>query len=201
MGSAMLTGWKNSGYQHISISDPTHANNIELNSITTAFDVVVLAIKPQDCDVVLPPLQRLLTPKTIVISIMAGVSIDRIKNLLNHDGALFRAMPNTPAMIGAGITAITSNSNATDDQKKTARALLAPLGDVIELNDETLMNAVTAVSGSGPAYVFHLIETLAAAGVAQGLPPDMAMSPEERRVTCSFASMDGRPAFSSSMVM
>jgi pyrroline-5-carboxylate reductase len=175
MGSAMLTGWQKSGLQNMSISDPAHANHIDVSSVSTPFDIVVLAIKPQQADEILPTLQSHITPSTLILSIMAGVTISKIETLLNHTGAIFRAMPNTPAMIGAGITVISKNARASNEQTQIVSSLLTPLGDVVSLDDENLMNAVTALSGSGPAYLFYVIEVLSAAGVKQGLPPAIAM--------------------------
>lgn len=172
MGSAMLTGWRRAGFHNITISDPAHAEHT--HNISGAFDLLVLAIKPQEIETILPPLQNHLTPHTIILSIMAGVTVNRIKDLLNHDGIVIRAMPNTPALIGKGITALFAPPDCLPADKSLLESLLRPLGEMVWLHDESLMNAVTSVSGSGPAYLFYLTEVLTEAGIKQGLPEDIA---------------------------
>ena len=172
MGSAMLTGWRRAGFHNITISDPAHAEHT--HNISGAFDLLVLAVKPQEIETILPPLQNHLTPHTIILSIMAGVAVSRLKDLLNHDGIVIRAMPNTPALIGKGITALFAPPDFLADQKDLTEALLTPMGDLLWVDDENLMNVITAVSGSGPAYLFYLTEVLTNAGIKQGLPEDIA---------------------------
>ena len=123
----------------------------------------------------LPAMQALGNGQTLFISVAAGTPIARFEAELGADTPIVRAMPNTPAAIGQGITAIVGNAKTDADQMTTAQALLSAVGDVVRLGDEGQMDAVTGVSGSGPAYVFHMIETLSAAGVAQGLAPELAM--------------------------
>jgi pyrroline-5-carboxylate reductase len=133
----------------------------------------VLAIKPQNAPEVLPGLLPLLGPKTLVISIMAGRTLRFLERSLPK-AAIVRAMPNSPAAVGRGITVACRNARVTVAQRAIAHALLAATGEVEWIEDETLMDAVTAVSGSGPAYVFLLAETLAHAGRAVGLPASLA---------------------------
>jgi pyrroline-5-carboxylate reductase len=135
--------------------------------------VIVLAIKPQSAPEVLPNLLPQLGPKTLVVSIMAGRTLRYLEEALPQ-AAIVRAMPNTPALIGRGITVACRNARVTAAQRAIAHRLLAAAGEVEWIDDETLMDAVTAVSGSGPAYVFLLAEALARAGVAVGLPPALA---------------------------
>jgi pyrroline-5-carboxylate reductase len=112
---------------------------------------------------------------TLFLSVAAGTPIAAYEAVLGSKTPIIRAMPNTPAAVGRGITAIVANGQATARHMDMAENLLAAVGQVVRLDHEGQMDAVTAVSGSGPAYVFHLIETLAAAGEAEGLPPEMAM--------------------------
>jgi pyrroline-5-carboxylate reductase len=135
--------------------------------------VIVLAIKPQSAPEVLPNLLPQLGPKTLVISIMAGRTLRYLEDALPQ-AAIVRAMPNTPALVGRGITVACCNARVTAAQRAIAHRLLAAAGEVEWIDDETLMDAVTAVSGSGPAYVFLLAEALARAGAAVGLPPALA---------------------------
>jgi pyrroline-5-carboxylate reductase len=173
MGSAMLNGWCNAGFSNISILDPQHNQSIDINSLQT-FDVIILAIKPQLVSEILVTLQKFCTPQTIILSIMAGVTIESIKTLTNHNGAIFRSMPNTPAMISKGITAIIGNEKSTNADKQIIERLLNTLGKIIWINSESDMNIITAISGSGPAYVFYLTEILTNAAMKQGLSKDMA---------------------------
>jgi pyrroline-5-carboxylate reductase len=134
---------------------------------------IVIAVKPQVAREAVPGLAALAGPRTVVVSIMAGRTLDFLEAAL-PDAAIVRAMPNTPAAIGRGITVAVGNRRVTAAARKLAHALLAATGAVEWVDDEMLMDAVTAVSGSGPAYVFHLAEALAGAGVAAGLPPELA---------------------------
>jgi pyrroline-5-carboxylate reductase len=134
---------------------------------------MVLAVKPQTAPEALPPLAALVHFRTVVVSIMAGRTLAFLEKTL-PGAAIVRAMPNTPAAIGRGITVAVGNSRVTAAARKLAHALLAATGSVEWVDDETLMDAVTAVSGSGPAYVFRLAEAMAQAGVAAGLPAALA---------------------------
>lgn len=137
--------------------------------------IVLVAVKPQMMNDALPVLKPLGNGKTLFLSVAAGTSIAAYEAVLGAETPFIRAMPNTPAAIGKGITALIGNAHASKAQMELAEALLSAVGQTVRLDDESQMDGVTAVSGSGPAYVFHLIETLAAAGVAQGLPADLAM--------------------------
>jgi pyrroline-5-carboxylate reductase len=137
--------------------------------------VVLIAVKPQMMGEALPVLAGKGGGSTLFISVAAGTPISAFEAMLGADTPIIRAMPNTPAAIGQGITALIGNSHSTGSHMAAAEALLSAVGETVQLDSEAQMDAVTGVSGSGPAYVFHLIETLAAAGVAQGLPEDLAM--------------------------
>ena len=136
---------------------------------------MLIAVKPQMMAQALPSLQALGNGATLFLSVAAGTTIAHYEAVLGTKTPIIRAMPNTPAAIGRGITAITGNAQATAAHLDLAQALLSAVGQVVRLDGEHQMDAVTAVSGSGPAYVFHLIETLAAAGEAEGLPADLSL--------------------------
>jgi pyrroline-5-carboxylate reductase len=132
-------------------------------------------VKPQVFDDVLPAYRRWVRPETLFLSIAAGKTIAGIARHLGGEAAIVRAMPNTPAAIGRAITVACPNPHVGPEQRRLCERLLAAIGDSAWVEDEALMDAVTAVSGSGPAYVFLLIEALAAAGTGAGLPPDLAL--------------------------
>ncbi len=187
MGGAMLSCWLQRGLaaKDVFVIDPAPpAEMVALitehglrhktgapASLTAA--VIVLAVKPQILDGVLPGLKHLIGPETVVVSIAAGKTIAAIEDGLGYS-AMVRAMPNTPAQVGRGISVAVANEATTEAQKSLVDALLAAVGAVEWVDDEGLIDAVTAVSGSGPAYVFHMVEALAAAGVAAGLEPGLA---------------------------
>ena len=137
--------------------------------------IVLIAVKPQMMGAALPRIAALGQGDTLFVTVAAGTPISAYEAAFGPAARIIRAMPNTPAAIGRGITAITGNTLATAADLDLAEELLSAVGEVVRLEGEHQMDAVTAVSGSGPAYVFHLIETLAAAGVAEGLPEALSM--------------------------
>lgn len=145
-------------------------------SLETPPSLILAAVKPQVMDQVFPHLASLAGPNTVVLSIAAGKTIASFEEHLKPGIAVIRAMPNTPAQVGRGVTACVANVATTPAQKGMASDLLAAVGSVVWLEREEDMDAVTAVSGSGPAYVFLLVECLAEAGRAAGLSPDLAKS-------------------------
>jgi pyrroline-5-carboxylate reductase len=183
MGSALLAGWLEAGLPVGSIwviePNPTDwlcGTGVHLNEgVPEAPAVALLAVKPQMMGAALPALQALGNGTTLFVSIAAGTTIATFEAALGDRTPIVRTMPNTPAMVGRGITAICGNGHATADHLALARDLMAAVGQVVMLEGEHQIDAVTAVSGSGPAYVFHLIEAMAAAGVAQGLLADVSM--------------------------
>lgn len=183
MGSAMLQGWLSNGLPATSVyvldpnpSDWLKATGVHINAgLPPAPAVVLLAVKPQMMGEALPQLAAMGGGKTLFVTVAAGITIDTYARLLGGDTPLVRAMPNTPAAVGRGITAIVGNGATTPAHLDLAEALLLAVGQVVRLEGEHQMDAVIGVSGSGPAYVFHLIETMAAAGVEQGLSPELAM--------------------------
>ncbi|MDE0530807.1 MAG: pyrroline-5-carboxylate reductase [Albidovulum sp.] len=182
MGSALLSRWLSDGLgpDAVSVIEPCPSNwlkdqNVTINGeIGSPPSVCVIAVKPQVMDNALPAVSQFGNGPTLFISIAAGKRIDFFEKELGPRTPIIRSMPNTPASIGQGITAVTRNSRASDDHVAVAKSLLSAVGETVELPDEALLDAVTAVSGSGPAYAFLLIETLTAAGVEQGLTRETA---------------------------
>jgi pyrroline-5-carboxylate reductase len=185
MGGAMLSGWLAQGLdaKHVAVIEPHPSgeisaltkNGIRLNpspkdvgSVAT----LVIALKPQTFREAGAMLKSFTGPSTLVVSIMAGATIASIQEVCG--GSVVRAMPNTPAAIGRGITVAVAANNVSAGQRAVADALLRATGSVEWVDDENLMDAVTAVSGSGPAYIFLLAEELARAGVEAGLPAELA---------------------------
>jgi pyrroline-5-carboxylate reductase len=186
MGGSMLEGWLKVGVnpKGVTVVDPRLSDEmtrfcsdkgiaINPSSVSPA-DVLVLAIKPQMLEGAATDLNGYLGPQTLIISILAGKTIGDLKARLPAASAIIRAMPNLPASIGRGATGAAGNAEVSEKQRRMADALLASNGIVEWLSSEDLIDVVTAVSGSGPAYVFHLVECLAEAGAAAGLPRDLA---------------------------
>lgn len=190
MGGAMLAGWLAGGLdpKRIIVQDPSPPPAIAallakhgIDSHATMPDrgappaVLLMAVKPQIMEEVFPPLAKRAGPGTLVLSIAAGKTIASFEKHLAPGIAVVRSIPNTPAAVGRGITVAAPNKHVTAAQRSLCDALLGAIGEVGWVEDEGLIDPVTAVSGSGPAYVFYLTECLAAAGVKAGLAPDLAM--------------------------
>lgn len=183
MGGALLAGWLKQGLapRAAVIVDPApgHLPPVGVAVSPHVPDgviarVIVIAIKPQIIADVLPTLRPLIDRDTVVVSIAAGTSLKGLAAGLGN-AAIVRAMPNTPAQVGKGVTAAFGNPRVSRSAQTLVDALLAAVGDVIWVEKESLIDSATAVSGSGPAYVFHMVEALAAAGVAVGLDEQEAM--------------------------
>ena len=182
MGGAMLAGWLDKGLppEAVTVLDPAPSdwlkslNGVKINAeLPEAPAVAVIAVKPQMMGDALPRLQAL-GEGCLFVSIAAGTPIAAFEAMFG-DVPVVRAMPNTPAAVGRGISAIIGNTQAGEAEMEMAEGLLSVVGEVVRLDDEDQIDAVTGLSGSGPAYVFHLIETMAKAGEAQGLAPELAM--------------------------
>jgi pyrroline-5-carboxylate reductase len=188
MGSALLRGWRASGAaSRFLVVEPAgmppglaaaadiawHREPDTLPREVTP-EVVVFAVKPQAIDAILPVYRRWVDPVTVFLSIVAGKTLAGLARHLGR-AALVRTMPNLPGAIGRGFTVACANALVTVDQRQLCDALLAAVGESAWVDDEALLDAVTAVSGSGPAYVFLLIEALARAGEREGLPGDLAL--------------------------
>jgi pyrroline-5-carboxylate reductase len=189
MGYALLSGWLDRGLDPASVivQDPEppplvaeqlKRHGIDVRAAVRALPeppaVIVMAVKPQIMDEVFPPLAQLARKDTVVLSIAAGRQIAGFEAHLPPGNAVVRAMPNTPASVGRGITVAVGNAHVTAAQRETCDQLLRAVGEVAWAEDEALLDAVTAVSGSGPAYVFYLTECLAKAGIDAGLPAELA---------------------------
>ena len=190
MGGAMLTGWlaQGLGPRRVVVIEPSPSQ--EINALTARgirlnpqpkeageVDTLVVAVKPQSFREAGAALKAFVGPSTLVVSIMAGTTIAVLESVMfeaGSGGSVVRAMPNTPAAIGRGITVAVAAKKVSAAQRAIADALLRATGSVEWVDKESLMDAVTAVSGSGPAYVFLLAEELARAGVAAGLPAELA---------------------------
>ncbi|KQO69420.1 pyrroline-5-carboxylate reductase [Methylobacterium sp. Leaf102] len=202
MGGAMLAGWLAGGLDaaRTTVLDPHPSPEVEalcatrglaLNPATVpASDALVLAMKPQGLDTAAPMLAGLADARTLVVSILAGKTIADLQARLPRVRAIVRAMPNLPASIGRGATGAVASAGTEPSRRVEAEALLASVGSVEWLDDEGLLDALTAVSGSGPAYVFLLAEAMAQAGVAAGLPADMAARLARATVAGAGALLD-----------
>jgi pyrroline-5-carboxylate reductase len=189
MGYGLLAGWLDGGLNpaRIVVQEPAPQPHIrqaleargiamhaEVASLPEPPALLLLAVKPQVMDQALPQLATLVGSETVVVSIAAGRQIAGLAAHLPQGTAIVRAMPNTPASVGRGITVMVGNTHVTPAQRHACDHLLRAVGEVGWVDDEGLIDAVTAVSGSGPAYVFHLAECLAQAGIAAGLQPELA---------------------------
>lgn len=205
MGGAMLNGWLDAGVEPAAIlvidpkpseamakrlaADHVRCESAPPDGVTAG--ILVLAVKPQMMDTVLPGLTGLIGPGTVSLSIAAGKTIAYFDRHLG--GAVVRSIPNTPAMIGRGITAAVANAAVSSEAKAEVDRLLSVCGPVEWVDDEAMIDAVTAVSGSGPAYVFYLVECMAEAGRKCGLPADLAMRLARATVTGAGELMHRSP--------
>jgi pyrroline-5-carboxylate reductase len=185
MGGALFAGWVRQGLAPSVLVDPMPPVGLgrEEDVLLPALDAVpggftptaiILAVKPQMADAVLLRVGRLMRPGTVLLSIMAGRQLGAMAVRVGRQAAIVRAMPNTPAAIGEGISVACAGAEVSDEQRTLCSMLLEAVGDVTWVEDESLLDGVTAVSGSGPAYVFLLAELLEKAAIAEGLPPDLA---------------------------
>lgn len=204
MGGAMLEGWIAGGLspRRITVIEPAASprlaalagEGLEINPHEPeAPDVAVIAVKPQIMAEAAPALARFAGGATLFVSVAAGTPIAAFEALYGRASPVVRAMPNTPAAIGRGITALIGNAATTAAHLALAEALLGAVGETVRLESEAQMDAVTGLSGSGPAYVFHLIEALAAAGEAEGLAPDLAMRLARATVAGAGALAEATP--------
>jgi pyrroline-5-carboxylate reductase len=201
MGSALLAGWLARGLPpaavHVIEPAPTdwlRGTGVGLGgALPPAPAVALVAVKPQLMGEALPALAPLGGRGTLVVSIAAGVPLAAFEDALGRGTPLVRAMPNLPAAVGRGVTAIVGNAAAGAEGLALAEDLLAAVGEVVRLEDEAQMDAVTAVSGSGPGYLFHVVEALAQAGEAEGLAPDLAMALARATVAGAGAMLDADP--------
>ena len=213
MGGAMLEGWLSVGLapEALTVVEPQpseaiaalcSARGVRLNpqgAKPAAPAVAVLAIKPQMLEAASPRIAELVGSDTLLVSILAGRTIADLHGRLPRARAIVRAMPNLPASIGRGATGAFANAATSAEQRATAQALLESVGTVEWVDDEGLIDAVTALSGSGPAYVFHMVECLARAGAAAGLPGDLAERLARATVAGSGALLAESPLSASTL--
>lgn len=207
MGLAMARSWLAAGLppENLTLVDPAPAPETqrfaEAHAVGLAAappagaraNVIVIAVKPQIIDSVLAGLRDAVGPETLVVSVAAGISLSRLAAGLGT-GRVVRTMPNTPAQIGKGITGAVAGPEVPPEGRAIASALMEATGGLVWFEAESDLDAVTAVSGSGPAYVFHLVEALAEAGRRQGLAPDIAMTLARKTVIGAAALMEADPA-------
>lgn len=190
MGGAILEGWLRGGVPagsiHVVEPDAARAASLrETHGVHTASSLdevpgdlapaaVILAVKPQTMGEVAPLARRLLAPGTVVVSVAAGTRVASFEAMLGQDASIVRAMPNTPAAVGRGVSVLYANARTSAEQRELAAGLMGAVGETLWIEDEEQMHVVTALSGGGPAYVFLLIEALGAAGERLGLPAGLA---------------------------
>lgn len=208
MGSAMLRGWIASDIARKIIVLEPHGlpeefkNSPLIQDVNAAAadlppaDAFILAVKPQIMNEVCQSLKDRISKNTLILSIAAGQKIGNFEKHFGPDQPVIRVMPNTPAAIGMGISVAVANKNVSTGQRDVAANLLNSIGLVEWVEDEDLMDAVTALSGSGPAYVFYLIDVMAKAGVQSGLPADFAMRLARQTVIGSAALAATEPDIS-----
>lgn len=185
MGSAMLAGWKKAKLDLTADVITPHpdagirelADHVYLaaNETNAVYDVVVLAVKPQIIMDLLPVLGKFVTGQTVFLSIITGKTLATLEQGLGNKAAVIRAMPNTPSLIGQGMTVCIANAHVSPSQKAQIGPLLDAMGQTLWITDEDQMHAVTGLSGSGPAYVFAMIEAMQKAGQSLGLADDIAL--------------------------
>lgn len=206
MGLALARGWLDAGLApgNLILVDPnpgSHARDLAEDYGLTLNDkavglqpnILVIAVKPQIMDSVLAGLGAVIGPHTLAVSVAAGIQLDRLGRGLTT-GKVVRTMPNTPAQIGKGVTGAVAGPDVTPRERDSISALLSASGSLFWFETETDLDAVTAISGSGPAYVFHLVEAMAQAGEALGLSPTIAMQLARQTVIGSAAMLEADPA-------
>jgi pyrroline-5-carboxylate reductase len=203
MGGALLRGWLATGFppDRLVVKDPQPSLEMSMllqeqgirRTADSPPDVLVLAVKPQMMEAALQEIAPLAGPDTVVLSIAAGRTIASIARPFPLATPIVRSMPNLPAEIGRGITALYPNAHVTSAQRGICESLLCPVGELAWVGSEELIDVITAVSGSGPAYVFYLAECLAEAGRVAGLPEDIAMQFARAAVTGSGEMLHSSP--------
>jgi pyrroline-5-carboxylate reductase len=199
MGGAMLEGWLEQGVEQVVVVEPYAAATAAFAGRVTTVDsvekvpagfnpaAIILATKPQQAEAALPGCARFAQAGALFISVMAGKTVFGITGMLGGEARVVRAMPNTPAAVRQGFTCCFAGQGVSAAQKELADALLSAVGEVAWVEDEGLIDPVTAVSGGGPAYVFLLAEVLEQAAISQGLPKDLARRMARRTVAGSGA--------------
>jgi pyrroline-5-carboxylate reductase len=194
-GEVTVTDVSDARLGHMSSAYGVHTDTDNARAVKSA-DVIVLSVKPQTMDGVLAGISKSVTNRQLIISIAAGVTVERIQKGLGKKARIIRTMPNTPALIGEGAAAMFAGEGCKSEDATTAKGLLGAVCPIIvEVHEEGLMDAVTGLSGSGPAYVFVFLEAMSDAGVRMGLPRDTAAKLAAQTVlgAASLAVESGRP--------
>jgi len=205
MGTALARGWLDGGLapSNLVLVDPhpgeaareladDYGLTVNAEPVGLQPNVLVIAVKPQVVDPVLEALRPVVGPRTLVLSIAAGIGLERLAKGLGTD-RIVRTMPNTPAQVGKGMSGAVAGPGVGPNEKQTVDLLLRAAGEVAWFENESDLDAVTAVSGSGPAYVFHLVEAMAEAGRRQGLSEAVAMQLARQTVIGAAALMEADP--------
>ncbi len=198
MGGALFAGWRTQNLAPSVLLDPNVPKTLARAEDTVVASpdaippgfapaAVILAVKPQVADATLPGLAARIPAGAVVLSILAGTTIDRLAALLGPHRPIVRAMPNTPAAIGQGITAAYAGPHVTAAQHALCTALLEAAGEIVWLDQESLIDPVTAISGGGPAYIFLLAEILEQVAIERGLPAAIARQLARKTVAGSGA--------------
>lgn len=203
MGASLIHGWiKKSLAKQIDIIDPqglpdslSSAESVfHVKQITEAdlmrTDIVILCVKPQIMDVVCAGLKDYLPAGAPILSIAAGKDLTYFESQFTDQTPIIRTMPNLPATVNKGMTALIANTSVTENQKVIATTLMSACGETLWIEDESLMDAVTAISGSGPAYVFHMVEAIASAGEKLGLSAEQSMAMARQTIIGSADLLD-----------
>ncbi|MBT7642693.1 MAG: pyrroline-5-carboxylate reductase [Rhodobiaceae bacterium] len=200
MGMALLDGWLAAGLEpsQFLVQDPKPSEALKNSGVALnpdakslaahAPDITILAIKPQFIEAVLPALS--LPDGSLVVSLMAGVPLATLSDMLGDKLACIRTMPNPPAAIGKGMTGLYADAQTTPDQRGATEALLQAVGQTVWLDTEAAIDSVTAISGSGPAYIFHMAEAMASAGEQLGLSRDIARQLAEQTLVGAAAMLE-----------
>ncbi len=213
MGSALLKGWLDAGLSPdaVYIIDPMLAESTERSDVFRQIKVknivaeaaslpsglkartILVAIKPQMMSVVLPTLIPIMGDATFLVSVAAGTTIANFETYLGSGVQVIRTMPNTPAAVGAGMTGLVAKDNVGAAERKVAETLMEAAGETVWVDREELINVVTAVSGSGPAYIFHMVECLSAAAENEGLPREVAEKLARQTIVGAGALLSADP--------
>jgi pyrroline-5-carboxylate reductase len=197
MGGALKQGWEaaKAPFEVVVIEPSNLAYLPDLKSLPKEYipDLVIFAVKPQMIPNILPSYKHFSAEGCLFLSIAAGINLDYYHKVLGEEAHVVRAMPNLPVTVGQGMAVLVTRSSLSEEQRLLVSSVFEVSGKAMWLEKESLIDVVTAISGSGPAYFFRLIECLAAAGVANGLPPEVAMSLARQTAVGAGAMLDQLP--------
>lgn len=197
MGNALKQGWERAKVPfHVVVIDPSSSHHLpDITSLPNGYipHIILFAVKPQTLLKILPLYQRFSQQDCLFVSVAAGVPLATYHAALGEGECIIRAMPNLPVTVGEGMTVLTARASLSDQHRALGEAIFDASGKVIWLDKESLMDVVTAVSGSGPAYFFQMVDCLADAGIANGLSPGMAMCLARQTAIGAAAMLQGLP--------